>query len=179
MKDELITTMENTSCDISDQVRIIYDAVLRLKPPVIIECGVRTGFSSKAILSACVQYGGKLVSFEHDAQWAESKANIIAKHPEFDEIWSYQMGDDIEAGKNWTGDKVGMIFIDTSHEMVQTINELHVFMPLLRDDGEAYFHDTKMYGVAAALMDYLTRHPEYEYRELGGRAGLGRIRRAT
>jgi len=169
--DEAITNLERRRTDISDEVRVLYDAVLRLKPEVCIECGTRQGESSVAIMAALDQTGGRLESIDlHPV--------TVPKWLKRNESWKFTHGDATLFGKAWRG-KVKFIFVDTSHWFRETLEELETFLPLLEVGGEAYFHDTRTpWEVSAAIHYFNPPSKGYSLEEVGGElAGMAKITR--
>lgn len=171
MGDEIIRKLEQENSDIADQVRILYDAVLTDKPPVILECGIRTGRSSEAILSACTQYGGILESCDISDEFVRSHKRIKDAFPS----WNPHRGSSVTFLGLFLNKGVKMIFVDTDHELETLAEELVWADGALGIGGKIFLHDTKMYGVSGAVMSFINRHTNYDYCEMGGKAGLGRL----
>lgn len=171
MGDEIIRKLEQENSDIADQVRILYDAVLADRPPVILECGIRTGRSSEAILSACTQYGGILKSCDISMEYNDSHARIKTAFP----TWEPTLSASTTFLEVFHSAPAKMIFIDTDHELETLARELRQATRSLRVGGKIFLHDTKMYGVSGAVISFINRHTNYDYCEMGGKAGLGRL----
>jgi predicted O-methyltransferase YrrM len=144
---------------------------------VVIELGVRSGFSTAAFLAAVEQHGGHVYSVDTDpvhVPWSN--------HPQ----WSFVHGDDL-----WIADQlpdgVDVVFIDTSHTYQQTSAELEMYVPKVKVGGVVLLHDVELehpvaspaddppYPVRQAVVDYCIEHgltPEF----VEGSHGLGVIR---
>jgi len=168
--EEAITNLERRKTDISDEVRVLYEAVLRLKPAVCIEAGTRQGESTTAIMAALDQTGGEL----HSVDISETTVpRWLKRHPK----WNFTHGDATLFGKAWIG-KADFIFIDTSHWFRETLEELEAFLPLLEVGGESYWHDTNApFEVSAAIHYHNPPSKGYSVKEVGGMAGMALIRR--
>lgn len=165
-----IAELERRKTDISDEVRVLYDAVMRLEPKVCIEAGTRQGESTVAIMAALDQTGGELHSV--DINGCEVP-RFLKRHPR----WSFTHGDATEFGKAWVG-KADFIFIDTSHWFRETLEELETFLPLLSEGGESYWHDTKPpWEVSEAIHYFNPPSKGYTFDEVGGMAGMAKITR--
>ena len=178
MGDMIIAKLERKKNDISDQVRILYNEVLRDKPPAIIECGVRAGMSSRALLAACCQYGGKLFSYEIDPRWQRTYFDVASEIRVAGAYWSFSILNDLDLPTKWKGGLVRFMFIDTSHELEQTRKEMSLLPSLLDKGGSMYFHDTtglKAAGVKPAIEEFLKENADWKYCELGGEQGLGKL----
>lgn len=173
-------TIDNADPDNQDQVQLIYDETMRVKPKVAIELGVRRGVSTRAILAAMAQYGGTLYSVDNDKQWEKVYGEIVGADPELANWWELWIDESLNFARGWKHGAVELLFIDTSHEFDQTVEELEAYMPLLAKGGSAMFHDTcNRYstGVVIPIINYMKRRTDLEYKELGGKEGLGRLRR--
>lgn len=166
--------------DNKDQVRLIYEEALRVKPKLAIEAGVRRGISSLAILAAMAQYGGTLHSVDNEERWGRSYNEITRHAPKLAKWWHLWIDDSVKFAQEWKLGGVQFMFIDTSHEYDQTKRELEVYMPLLEKGGSALFHDTRNEyadGVLKPILEYMGEHLDLEYKEMGGNEGMGRLRR--
>lgn len=141
------------SSDISDHLSTIFYHTLEAKPKLIVELGTRGGESTKALLAAAKIANCQVLSIDIEDC---SNVNIV-----YNDHWNFVKDDDIEFGKNKFVDwcksknlpiKADMIFIDTSHNIDHTIEEIDVWKNHLSENGSMMFHDTNMgKGVYARL----------------------------
>lgn len=134
--------------DIQDHMQFMHDSVLRYFRPVVIECGVRTGNSTSALLSAVEEADGELWSCDINpagthpggyvgvpAEWTNSPR------------WRFMQGDSVSAEVlSWMPEHADVVFIDTSHSFAQTLAELHAYVPRVTPGGVALLHDTQLAG---------------------------------
>jgi cephalosporin hydroxylase len=129
--------------DIHEHLPTLFEAVLTCpsRNPYIVECGVRSGNSTAALLyGLVVRQGGTLLS-------VDPAVPDVPDHWFANPYWTYVRGDDcdplvtadIEPG-------IDILFIDTSHTYEHTLRELQVYWPRVRPGGVAFFHDTETEG---------------------------------
>lgn len=169
---EAIDELERRRTDIHQEVRILYDAVLRLRPPICIEAGTRQGESTTAIMAALAQTGGELYSVDINPV---TVPKLLRKNPK----WHFTQCDAADYGRAWVLGRVKFLFIDTSHYFNDTVRELEVFLPMLEVGGESYWHDTmEPWHVTGAIKYHDPEGRGYSVKEVGGRlAGMAKIRR--
>ena len=144
---------------------------------VVIELGVRSGNSTAAFLAAVEQHGGHVWSVDihpPPVPWTG--------HPQ----WTFIAGDDLDVADQLP-DMVDVVFIDTSHDYVQTCAELEVYVPKVRPGGVVLLHDVELehpdaspaddppFPVRVAVTEFCDEHgltPEF----VSGCYGLGVIR---
>lgn len=168
-----IKELERRQSDISAEVRLLYDAVLRLKPWVCLEGGVRGGESTMAILTALDKLGeGELWSCDIDDARVPKWVSECHR-------WTFEKMPLAEMALAWRGPKFKFIFVDTSHKYDETYEELGAVLPLLEDGGESYWHDVNPpWRVGEAINDWLKSHPGWEVSPVGnGVAGMAVIRK--
>jgi cephalosporin hydroxylase len=62
----------------------------------------------------------------------------ILTHPRYNFIHK----DSVTAAKEWSGEKINVLFVDTLHIKEQVLKELYFWMPYVNDGGLVVFHDT-------------------------------------
>jgi predicted O-methyltransferase YrrM len=145
-----------TQSDIYEHLPTLFDTVLGLpherSQPVVLELGVRTGNSTAAFLHALqVRKAGMLYSVDLDmpdvpGEWFDN--------PQWTFIRSDSTARDLI---DFTGPKhIDVLFIDTSHTLVQTYAELHEWWAHMRPGGTILLHDTETAGceVKEAMLDF-------------------------
>lgn len=123
--------------DIQDHLPYIHEMAMANAFPTIIEIGVRTGFSTCALLSAAHYMRGQVWSCDVDiphvpAEW---------RH---DERWHFHHGSSIdEATLEWMPEEADLIMLDSGHGYDLTLSELRAYFPRLRGGGVVLLHDTQ------------------------------------
>ena len=140
--------------DIHEHLPTLFQAVLDCpsREPYIVECGVRSGNSTAALLyGLMVRQAGSLLSIDP----------AVPDVPDFwfgNPHWTYLRGDDTDPAVTADIDHgIDIAFIDTSHTYEHTMRELRVYWHRMRKGGVMFFHDTETEGcgVKAALREFL------------------------
>jgi cephalosporin hydroxylase len=173
-----IVELSRRRSDISDHLVTLFSEGVGAQPRLIVELGVRGGVSTFVLERVARLSGGiPLVSVDIDD---------CPRHTTYSN-WHFVKADDIEFARGfsrWCGERqfpssVDMLFIDTSHVLEHTIQEIAHWFPLLSDRATVCFHDTNQQrfyfrrdgslgigwnnsrGVIAAVEQYLeTRYDE-------------------
>lgn len=124
----------STPSDIVDHLPTFVDLVVARQAQHVIELGTRTGVSTIAWLEGLRQTGGSLVSIDVDER------PDIGDWPH----WSFIQGNDLDPQVLAQLDMADIVFIDTSHEYVQTVRELNVYQHFVRRPGLIVCHDTEL-----------------------------------
>lgn len=131
--------------DISDHLPALQFFSACKNPTLIVELGTRAGESTRVLLNVAAESKGYLLS-------VDKNQCDIGEHPHKDR-WTFRQSDDIEfANKSfvdWCSGKglapiIDVLFIDTSHELTHTLNELNAWSPFLASEGVMLLHDTHM-----------------------------------
>jgi predicted O-methyltransferase YrrM len=135
---------------------------------IVVELGVRTGNSTRALLAACVDCGAKLYSFDTtDCRETVTKVNLAAGMPSpFEFPWEFRQQDSREVGRMWPHWPVDMIFVDTDHSVVTTTEEILHWNRHVRVGGAMVFHDyflfeAPMDGVKIAVDQFARDWPKH------------------
>jgi predicted O-methyltransferase YrrM len=123
-----------TPSDIWEHLPTLLSLVHRLRAEHVIELGTRSGVSTTALLYALEATGGRLTSIDIDP---------APDIPPSDH-WTFIQGDDLDPTVVAGLDEADLIFIDTSHEYLQTLRELNVYVNLIRKPGLIVLHDTEL-----------------------------------
>jgi predicted O-methyltransferase YrrM len=150
--------------DIRDQLPFLYDTAAAFDNAVIIELGVRSGLSTGAFLAA-VERGGEVWSVDVDQP-------VVPQDWWSDPHWHFQQGDDLDPGiRANLPAEADIVFIDTSHEYQQTLDELDAYYPRVLPGGMVLMHDTQWLPPARSLAE--PGGPVYEaLNDWCGRNGL-------
>lgn len=135
--DELRARYEHcaaTPSDINQHLRTFVQTCVHLNAKAVIELGVRWGTSTIAWLYGLSQTDGRLWSVD------------VSPKPDLeDRRWTFIQGDDLEPGVVLqTPSNVDVVFIDTTHSYEQTLAELELYIPKVRDGGRVLLHDTEV-----------------------------------
>lgn len=126
--------------DVASHLRTVFLETVGSRPNLIVELGVKKGFSTFALSKAAMVVGAVLVSVD--------KRNF-SKSSDWED-WSFVQMEDLDFAKQfpaWCAERkiapsIDVLFIDTSHEYEHTKKEIAAFFPLLSANAKVMFHDT-------------------------------------
>jgi predicted O-methyltransferase YrrM len=131
----------------------------------IIELGVRSGDSTRALLAAAQDMGGHVWSYDIDGDAYRVK-EVTEKHgiEWVDGLWTCTKSDSIEAANGWGRGTADIVFVDTTHELVQTQREIYAWQHTIRPRGMMVFHDSGLNepnrdGVGPAVEAFANNYP--------------------
>ena len=149
---------------------VLFDYVKKLDPDVILELGVRGGYSTEVFLTAGCN---KLISVDiNDYPLTRTRLGKFGN-------WEFIVQDDREYLKH-VNYKPDIIFIDTSHKTDHTYYEICQSVKLLSTFGIILLHDTISYKhevMKAIEMFILANIDKWTFTELGSHNGMGLIKR--
>lgn len=152
-----------------DYAEILYTFACRAGVRTVLELGICTGISSRALLAA-VGETGRVWSVEKRDSWSDHMRRIKERFP----AWVFILADDLEI--EWDRE-VDLLFIDTSHTYEHTLAELIKFSPFVRN--WIFLHDTKISAVSKAIEDFVGDDWEWIVAEWSHRHGLALLTRRT
>lgn len=170
--------------DIQEYMPFLYGQA-RSRPGVrVLELGARKGNSTLAFLAGARESGGTV----HSCDITDVTADPDGMRPwRRAPGWSFTRGDDMDPDvQAQLPAEVDVLFIDTSHEYLHTLEECRAYVPRVAPGGVALFHDTHVKGwpgyrwdgehppVWTALDDFCME-TKYEWADLDGAYGLGVI----
>ncbi len=123
-----------TPSDIYQHLPRMVALVQALNAQHVIELGSRSGVSTVAWLYALEQTGGRLTSVDLD------QAPEIGTYGH----WRHIRGNDLDPGLLVGLAPADIVFIDTSHALQQTRDELAAYLPLVRKGGVICGHDSEL-----------------------------------
>ncbi len=130
--------------DIKHRLWGLYWLCRLVKARVAVELGTRGGDSTRALLAAMEDQGGRLYSFDIEDN---SRSVEDARQREF---WTFTQLDSATAAA-WLGSNRGentlvdLAFVDTDHTVGTTRREIAAWAPLVRPGGCMVFHDYWLY----------------------------------
>ncbi len=151
--------------DINQHLPTIYCHTLMSNPKLIMELGVRGGESTKALFGAAKITNGKLIGLDIDLSCID-----IYKRLHAPDMVQFLCQNDIDFGiknRDFYNQQVDVLFIDTSHEYIQTLKEITIYLPFLNQNGIMLFHDSnwnsRLSGVTRALKRHFGDFDETQY----------------
>jgi predicted O-methyltransferase YrrM len=143
----------------------IYFLARMAKAKLIVELGVRSGESTRALVAAANDLGADVRSIDIAGDAYRVQEVTESRGIQLD--WSRWLcckcdsGDAASLFGVWS---VDMLFVDTTHEFNQTRREIAAWSPKMRDSGIMAFHDTALDepnrdGVLPAIRDFLAKSP--------------------
>jgi cephalosporin hydroxylase len=164
--------------DISEHLPTLFVEAVRSRPELIVELGVRGGESTFA-LERAARRCGEIPIVSVDIEDCESVSHYSNRtFVKMDDIAFARQFPSWRAERNLP-DRIGFLFIDTSHLYEHTVEEIKHWFPLLAPRATVCFHDTNMWwlnmrrdwtlgtgwsnkrGVIRAIEEYLgTRYNE-------------------
>jgi cephalosporin hydroxylase len=123
--------------DIQDHLPYIHVAAQKSRYPTIIEIGVRTGFSTCALLSGAHYMRGQVWSCDVNEPDVPGPWHA-------DPRWHFKKGSSVsEEVLDWMPPRADLIMIDSGHDQELTLQELRAYHPRLRGEGVVLMHDTQ------------------------------------
>jgi predicted O-methyltransferase YrrM len=123
-----------TPSDIHQHVPRMVQLVDELNAQHVIELGSRSGVSTAGWLYALAGTGGRLTTVDLDP------APNVGGWPH----WSHVVGDDTSPEVIGALEPAEIIFIDTSHRYLHTVQELSIYRWLVKPGGVICLHDTEL-----------------------------------
>lgn len=165
------------SSDIGAHLVRLYNFTVKIpvKEKVIVELGVRYGYSTTALLAAVNDSGGHLYSVDINA--CPGVQDLYEKESN----WTFILGDDMEVVKGWSK-PIDHLFIDTSHIFDHALNELREWGKWVKREGIITLHDLycggEKTGVFEAIVQYMKENTgKYSFTVFENSYGLGLLRR--
>jgi cephalosporin hydroxylase len=131
--------------DISDHLNLLTLVLHSARPTNIVELGTRGGQSTKVFSDFTLTTNTYGISIDLDPcpVWLNDVEN-----------WYHFVSDDCKLGQELARNKfwpngmefepIDFLFIDTSHEFEHTLQELSIWVPLVKRGGWVAFHDTNL-----------------------------------
>ena len=140
---DLLTNSNALDTDISSHLPTLFCHVMMKKPQVILEAGVRGGDGSTIPLASAARLlDADLIGIDTD------DTSKVYEKLQYNRASFVRMNDlNFPAyfkTKNFSSKYADFIFIDTSHEHVQTVQEIKAFSVILAPNGTLAFHDSNV-----------------------------------
>jgi cephalosporin hydroxylase len=131
--------------DISDHLSAIFFFAAAAHPRLVVELGTRGGQSTRALLAAVACTDGHVLSIDVDDC---SQIDVGGNR----DRWTFMQADDVQFAADfpsWCEQRglppvVDVLFVDTSHLLQHTRDEIAGWFPRLAADATVLFHDTNM-----------------------------------
>jgi len=173
---EILQELVALNADTSDCVVPLVSIACAIKARNILELGVRTGVSTRALLVACRKLDATLISLDIDpCQEACQKIMQLG----LQDHWQFLQEDDRELLEFIKPRSMDMIFLDTDHDLTHTAIELGLCDKVLKRGGVILVHDTLAPAYAdinKAIALFMEKHKKtYRGYQLGTRYGLSML----
>ena len=136
--EEIIKKHHGSSSGFSRHYLTLYSIVLGLETKNAFEFG--SGFSSKVILEALKETGGKLTT--NDARSIKETGNDPRDLEENKDRWTYLQSSSKEALEKMKSEVFDFVLHDGSHEWKVVKKDLQTIIPRMKKDGIILVHDT-------------------------------------
>lgn len=176
--DEAYVLVHSRWTDLQAVIPTIEYHLEKTRARTVIELGVRTGVSTVVFLHALRErfhdaVGARGTVYSIDTEWPVGPfmpmLNEIAASKGLG-AWKFIHGDDLDPKvRTQLPNEADIVFIDTSHEYVQTMDELDAYLPLVKQGGRVLLHDALLkhapsdpeppdYPVRQAMEDFCHHH---------------------
>lgn len=123
------------STDIEEKM-VLYKAIKKLKPKVVVETGTHRGLTSLYMAHALFENKKGHLHTADPYEWGA--VGNFRKFPQLEErITYYQI-----PGKDLNVENIDFLFIDGYHEKIEVLAEIDALFPKLNKGAHVYFHDT-------------------------------------
>jgi len=177
---EILQELVALNADTSDCVVPLVLIACMMKAKHILELGVRTGVSTRALLVACRKLNASLISYDTDpCTETRQKIRELELVNQEKPNWLFVQEDDRQMLAIVKPRSMDMIFLDTDHELTHAAMELDLCDKVLKRGGVILVHDTLAPAYAdinKAIAQFMERHKKtYRFYEVGTRYGLGML----
>ena len=135
----------------------------------VVELGVNTAFSTVALLAGVSEAGSRLVSYDTTPCELNLWKNLGLTEPDPSLKWDFRQMHSLKAVAQWDDESISLWFLDTSHLLEQTRQELEAWLPKISPQGVMCGHDyflhehpqwTGKSGVKTAVDEFTARHAD-------------------
>lgn len=163
--------------DINQHLLLLYGLVLAIEAKTVLEIGA--GQSTFALTAAVNQTKGQFYSIDLTK---EARERLFPNAPDLDQEkrFHFLQGDSLKVVNKWDV-WIDLLFIDSSHEYNQTLEELEKWTTYVKKGGFIVMHDTGEFNnnfvdCRRAMLDFL-KDKNYEVTHLANQNGLSIIRK--
>jgi cephalosporin hydroxylase len=155
-----------------------------LNAKIVVETGLGFGSSTRLFLESLSMMEGErtLHTYTLEHKYGEKLTTEIEaeiRRLPFKTEWQLHMGDSAEAGRNWVGPKIPLIYLDSAHELGHVKKELEMWIPHMTEKAVIFtddiWHENKPHAAINlrnpgvypcdpywAFEDYAKSHPEWK-----------------
>lgn len=141
MYNDYVNKLMGPYTDIRFHLPCLFETALKYPNVRVLELGTRDGNSTSAFLAAAESRDG--VVYSCDVNVPDIPDDIMSRWVQ-SRKWEFIRAHDLSLK---TEIKFDIIFIDTSHEIYHTIQELRKFHMMIRPGGRLLLHDTEWTGM--------------------------------
>jgi predicted O-methyltransferase YrrM len=163
-----------------EEISTLNDMIHNLKPKHIMECGAGNTSIAIPLILQDMDYESTFTSVDKNEKLINALGAAMAETSiGKDKIkMEYIVGDSARAlAFNTESRSMDMIFIDTSHELTQTVAEILFAMPKVSTGGCIILHDTKMIEILISIYSVMCNSNTWFFYECNVGAGLGVMKR--
>ena len=162
---QVIAARSLPGADDDNYVYRLYWFARAIKATKIVELGATPGTSTLALAFARARNGGTHWSCDIGPIPASELTDFGVSTDGWVRIERMSAAD---CGRTWAQGLVDLIYLDTSHSLEATIEEIDAWLPHLREGGLFVFHDVEscrggVFGAIAAAMVKSERNLEYHH----------------
>jgi predicted O-methyltransferase YrrM len=134
-----------------DEVGTLLAALIKChKATNVLELGTLEGYTTKYLLDAVNENGGKLITVDIEDKLNEGiKAELNAKGHQFIK------GSSLDVCKGLNRNSFDLIYIDTVHEWHHALPEFKILQHLIKQGGMLVYHDTIKFTDMKRLANYV------------------------
>jgi hypothetical protein len=149
MMQDYVNRLQGPDTDIRFHLPYLFKTALRYPDMQVLELGVRDCNSTTAFLAAAEAVGG--VVFSVDLVLPEAPDDILARWAA-SKKWEFLKAHSLSVTSKSPFD---LIFLDTSHDLYETMAELRKFWQMLKPGGRLLCHDTEWVGLDDPSAKYM------------------------
>lgn len=132
------TLHQIAASDLGNNAYRLHEVTQSISNGTMVDLGVRCGNSSEIMLIGAEERNNKV--FGVDVTFDDLRADLHNR-----KNYTKILGDSSSVGKEWSGDKVDVLFVDTFHIKEQVMCELYCWYPHMKEDSWFVFHDSNWY----------------------------------
>lgn len=135
----------------------------------VVELGMSTGSSTVALLAGVFDAGARLVSYDMKPCEPNLWKNLRLAEADPSLKWEFRQMKSLEGVDQWEDESLSLWFLDTSHLLKETRQELAAWLPKIDPKGIMCGHDYYLHehpkwaplsGVKTAVDEFAARHAD-------------------